>query len=255
MDLTDAQWVILEPLFRPSRRADGRGRPWAETRAVLNGVLWVLRTGAPWHDLPSRYPPYQTCHRRFQRWQRTGVLERVLQGLAEDLRDRGKTRSLGSVHRRQLQLGEKGGSAVGPTRRGKGSKIMAISDCHGLPVAIHVASASPHEVTLVDATLAARFLDQLPARLIGDRGYDSDRLDAHLRTTYGIEMIARHLPHRRRRTQDGRALRRTRRRWKIERLFAWYHNFRRVVTRWERHAANFLGMIHLASAVILLRHL
>ena len=90
MDLTDAQWEILEPLFRPVRRLDGRGRPWAETRAVLNGVLWVLRTGAPWHDLPRRYPAYQTCHRRFQRWQRTGVLERVLQGLAEDLRDRGK---------------------------------------------------------------------------------------------------------------------------------------------------------------------
>src|SRR5687768_9945028 len=90
MDLTDAQWAILEPLFRPPRRTDGRGRPWANTRAVLNGVLWVLRTGAPWHDLPARYPSYQTCHRRFQAWQRTGVLERVLQGLAEDLRDRGK---------------------------------------------------------------------------------------------------------------------------------------------------------------------
>jgi transposase len=56
---------------------------------VLNGVLWVLRTGAPWHDLP-RYPPYQTCHRRFQQWQRSGRLLRVLQRLAEDLRDRGK---------------------------------------------------------------------------------------------------------------------------------------------------------------------
>ena len=130
---------------------------------------------------------------------------------------------------------------------------MAISDGHGLPLAIHVASASPHEVTLVDATLAGSFLDTLPARLIGDRGYDSDRLDAHLRDAYGIEMIARHLPQRRRRTQDGRPLRRTRRRWKIERLFAWLHNYRRIVTRWERYPANFLGMIHLASAMILLR--
>src|SRR6185295_1609865 len=90
MDLTDAQWTILEPVFRYRRRPDGRGRPPHDPRAVLNGVLWVLRTGAPWHDLPRRYPPYQTCHRRFQAWQRTGVLERVLQGLAEDLRDRGK---------------------------------------------------------------------------------------------------------------------------------------------------------------------
>src|SRR5580692_12724319 len=62
MDISDVQWALLEPLFRPKRREDGRGRPWQDTRAVLNGVFWVLRTGAPRHDLPSRYPSYQTCH-------------------------------------------------------------------------------------------------------------------------------------------------------------------------------------------------
>jgi transposase len=90
MDLTDAQWTVLAPCFRPRSRPDGRGRPFRDARAVLNGVLWVLRTGAPWHDLPPRYPPYQTCHRRFQQWQRSGRLDRLLQCLAEDLRDRGK---------------------------------------------------------------------------------------------------------------------------------------------------------------------
>src|SRR5215469_7219616 len=90
MDLTEAQWQELRPLLIPKRRPDGRGRPWRDARAVLNGILWVLRTGAPWHDLPSRYPPYQTCHRRFQHWQRSGLLLRLLQKLAEDLRDRGK---------------------------------------------------------------------------------------------------------------------------------------------------------------------
>src|SRR5690606_26178532 len=90
MDLTDAQWAAIEPLFRPQVRADRRGRPWIDPRAVLNGVLWVLRTGAPWHDLPRRYPPYQTCHRRFQHWQRSGRLDRLLERLAADLRDRGK---------------------------------------------------------------------------------------------------------------------------------------------------------------------
>lgn len=90
MDLTDTQWAVLEPTFRPRRRPDGRGRPWIDPRAVLNGVLWVLRTGAPWHDLPARYPPSQTCHRRCQQGQRSGRLDRLLQRLAEDLRDRGK---------------------------------------------------------------------------------------------------------------------------------------------------------------------
>src|ERR1700674_3400502 len=170
-----------------------------------------------------------------------------------------RPREVGServVHRRQLQFGEKGGSAVGPTRRGKGSKIMAISDGHGLPLAVHVASASPHETKLVEATLEERFFADLPDRLIGDRAYDSDRLDERLMQHYGIEMIAPHRSMRTRTlTQDGRALRRYRRRWKVERLFAWLHNYRRIVVRWERDPENFLGMLHLASAIILLRHL
>jgi transposase len=132
---------------------------------------------------------------------------------------------------------------------------MAICDRHGLPLAVHVASASPYEPHLVPATLDARFLRELPTRLIGDRGYDSDGLDATLRDRYQIEMIAPNRSHRRLRTQDGRALRRYRRRWKIERLFAWLHNSRRLVTRWEYHVANFLGMLQLACARILLRHL
>ena len=167
-----------------------------------------------------------------------------------------QARSERSVRRRQLQLGEKRGSAIGPTRRGKGSKIMAISDGHGLPLAVLVASASPHETKLVEATLEERFFADLPQRLIGDRAYDSDRLDQRLMQHYGIEMIAPHTSARTKTlTQDGRVLRRYRRRWKVERLFAWLHNYRRIVVRWERHPENFLAMVHLASAIILLRHL
>ena len=90
MDLTDAQWAIVEPLIpTPRRRKDRRGRPWREPRQVLGGILWVLRTGAPWKDLPERYPPYQTCHRRFQHWCRDGTLKQVLHALAADLYERG----------------------------------------------------------------------------------------------------------------------------------------------------------------------
>src|SRR5215471_10628676 len=89
-DLTDAQWEFLDSLIpEPPRRPDGRGRPWREHRSVLNGILWILRTGAPWADLPDRYPSYQTCHRRFQQWVRSGVMRGVLEALAEDLRSRG----------------------------------------------------------------------------------------------------------------------------------------------------------------------
>ena len=90
MDLTDEQWFVIRPLIPdPPKRPDGKGRPWRDACDVMDGILWILRTGAPWHDMPERYPPYQTCHRRFQKWVRSGVFERVLQALATDLRERG----------------------------------------------------------------------------------------------------------------------------------------------------------------------
>ena len=90
MDVTDEQWEVVAPLIgEMPRRADGRGRPWRSSREVLNGILWILRTGAQWADLPERYPPYQTCHRRFQRWVGEGTFERVLEALASDLKERG----------------------------------------------------------------------------------------------------------------------------------------------------------------------
>jgi transposase len=91
MDLTDEQWEVLQLLIpRPPCTEDGRARPWRDPRDVLNGILWILRTGAPWKDLPERYPPYQTCHRRFQRWVEEGILSRILEALAQDLKERGE---------------------------------------------------------------------------------------------------------------------------------------------------------------------
>src|SRR5215471_10463472 len=137
-----------------------------------------------------------------------------------------KTRLGGGLYRRLLHGGKKGGLAVGPTKRGKGTKILALADDHSLPLAVSIESASPHESQLVEGLLGHSFLDILPARLIGDKAYDSDRLDRDLADRYGIEMIAPHRGERRNPTQDGRALRRYRRRWRVERLFAWLHHFR-----------------------------
>ncbi len=90
-ELTDEQWEIIKPLIpAPPRRTDGRGRPRVDDRAALNGILWILRSGARWKDLPDRFPPYQTCHRRFQAWVRAGILRQVLEALARDLTKRGE---------------------------------------------------------------------------------------------------------------------------------------------------------------------
>src|SRR5271168_3943279 len=154
---------------------------------------------------------------------------------------------------RDFCSGQKRGRLVGKTKRGKGTKIMGIADRHGLPLALRAESASPAEVKLVEQTLEERFVADVPERLIGDKAYDSDHLDEQLMQNFGTEMIAPNKVNRRVPTQDGRPLRRYVRRWKIERLFAWLFNFRRLVVRYEYHAENFQGLVHLAAAVILLR--
>lgn len=130
-----------------------------------------------------------------------------------------------------------------------------MADRNGLPVAVCITSASPHEVTLVEETLDAMLIDEVPAVLIGDKAYDSDPLDERMRKERGIELVAPHKGNRTKAaTQDGRPLRRYRRRWKIKCLFAWLQNSRRLVVRYERHAANFLGFVQLGCMLILLRY-
>ena len=130
---------------------------------------------------------------------------------------------------------------------------MALADFHGLPLAIHLESAAPHEVTLVQDTLEQRLVRDRPERLIGDKAYDSDKLDEQLKEQ-GTEMIAPHKSNRKKTTtQDGRKLRRYRRRWKIERLWAWLQNFRRILVRQDYLPENYLGFVHLGCIKILLR--
>ena len=195
-------------------------------------------------DLPSTVP-------------RMGRLGNAKSGIGGFSRGSTKSRQAGSIgmlYRRHFCSGEKRGLCVGKTKRGKGTKIMAVADRHGLPVAIHVASASPHEVTLVQNTIESRFVTDTPERLIGDKAYDSDKLDAQM-AQQGIDVIAPHKANRIRPvTQDGRALRRYRKRWKVERLFAWLQHFRRILSRHEYHAANFLGFVQLGCLVILMRN-
>lgn len=108
---------------------------------------------------------------------------------------------------------------------------------------------------LTDRTLDAAFVRELPPRLIADKAWDSPSLQARLAAERGIELIAPKKGGKNpsRRHQDGRALRRYRRRWKIERLFAWLKRWRRLAIRWEHKAENYLGLLHLGCIIVLLR--
>jgi transposase len=140
---------------------------------------------------------------------------------------------------------------------------MVLVDGQGVPVGAHLDSASPAEVKLVEKTLATvkvrptgpgRPLTRLVLRMVGDKAYDSDRLRATL-ATKAIELIAPPRRNRKKVLQDGRALRRYKRRWKVERTFAWIGNFRRLVVRYDRSITMYSGFFHLACLIITLRYL
>jgi transposase len=139
MDLTEAQWLAVEPYLPAAERrtTPGRkgGRPFRPARDVLNGILWVLRTGAPWADLPGRYPPYQTCHRRFQTWVKAGVLPKVLKALRRDLEERGGIEDVEGFIDGTYVPAKKGGPASGgavPARRPRSWQLQTAMVFHSL---------------------------------------------------------------------------------------------------------------------------
>jgi transposase len=131
---------------------------------------------------------------------------------------------------------------------------MVLVDGQGVPFGIHLSAATPAESTLALATLEERVTERLPERIIADRGYDARHLWEAMKAR-GVDLIAPHLRTRTNRFQDGRKLRRYRRRWIVERTNAWLFNFRRLVVRYERKLENFRAFLHLACALIALRRL
>lgn len=128
-------------------------------------------------------------------------------------------------------------------------------DAQGRPLAAFVASASVHESQLVEPTLGTRWVEKSPVRLVGDKAYDSDDLDAKL-ARQNIEMIAPHKKNRvKPKTQDGRKLRRVKKRWKMERTNAWIKNYRRLCQRWEFYSQNLLGFVLLACIHLYLKRI
>src|SRR5690242_4715978 len=180
--LTDEQWERIREHFPEEHIADGRpGRKPIASRRVLEAVLWILNTGAQWHMLPQSYPNYKTVHRRFQAWCRDETLRRILTDVANDLRDRGVLDEEECFIDATLVMAKGGGAEIGPTKRGKGMKIMAIVDRNGLPLSVSTHAANHHEVTLVQLSFDFYMIEAKPENLIGDKAYDSDALDEALK--------------------------------------------------------------------------
>jgi transposase len=254
MRLTDEQVEWLAERVPDAAVNPKGGRPAMDKRKALRGIFWILDNGAKWKDLPREFGAKSSVHKYFMLWVHAGVFENFMRDAGQLVEERGGYRLYECYIDATFSKARGGGDGIGVTKAGKGVKIMFLVDARGLPVAVHTCSASPHESTLVQGLFEFMLTVDAPERIIGDKAYDSDKLDDELDDEC-IEMIAPHRANRKpeNATQDGRPLRRYKRRWIVERTISWFQNFRRLCIRHEKSTALFAGFLHMACAIILLK--
>src|SRR6516162_5122595 len=170
--LTDEEWAAIRPML-PNKP---RGVPRVDDRRVLNGIFWVLRSGAPWRDLPDDFGPYTTCYNRFVRWRRAGVWGRIMDALAtaHDASVQMIDTSI-VVHQHGACIIRNRNQSMGRSRGGLTSKIHAVVGTNGLPVRLALTAGEAHDNRLADK-LHARL--KFGSTLLADRGYDADWIRA-----------------------------------------------------------------------------
>jgi transposase len=265
--LTDAQWAFIQPLLPPPART---GRPRADDRRTIEGIIYVLIyvliTGCRWQDLPREYGAPTRVWRRLRRWGEDGVWERIWRAALAALDLQGELDWSMAFLDGSFAPAKKGGEQVGLTKKGKGTKWMLVIDGNGLPLGFHLDSANAAEVNLAEGTLDTIAVSRprgrpkrRPAKLVADRAYDRSEFRRALRRR-GIGMC---IPSKRRprtwRAKRGRPVvaRRDeyRRRYKVERSFAWLGNYRRRLIRWERLFGVDRRFFTVALLVVCLRRL
>jgi transposase len=228
-ELTDGEWGIIKPML-PNRP---RGVPRVDDRCTLNGIFWVLRSGAPWRDLPNRYGPHTTCYNRFVRWREAGVWDQIMAALS-------------AAHDAAMQMidtsvctsTEPASPATEPSSRWL---QHAVVDGKGLPVQLGLTSGEAHDNRVCAALLSGL---RPQALLLADRGYDAD----WIRRFVAQQGAWANIPPKRNRKAPicfSRHLYRTRN--LVERFFNKIKQCRRVATRYDKLAANYLAFVKLAA--------
>lgn len=253
LQLTEEQLdVLYELLLEDPPRPKG-GRPRTDRRQAIRGIFWILDNGAKWKDLPPEFGSKSSLHRAFKRWVEMGAFESLLAQLGEMVEEREGFKLYEYYVDGTFSKAKGGGDGIGCTKAGKGMKIMIMVDAKGLPVAVNSAEANSHESTQVAPLFDFMLTVDFPERLIGDKAYDSDKLDETMREL-DVDMISPHRSNRKpeNKTQDGRKLRRYKRRWTVERTIGWLQNYRRLCIRWEKSTAMFQGFINLTCSILLI---
>ncbi len=237
--LSDSEWRAIQPILP----AKSRGVPRVDDRRVLNGIFWVLRSGAPWRDLPGCYGPYTTCYNRFNRWGKAGIWDDILNAVADagDADVQMLDTTIVRVHQHGACAKRTATTNVGRSRGGLTTNIHALVDSKGLPIRLALSAGQDH-----DSRLATDLLDRLGSDclFLADRAYDSDAIREFVRMRDAWANIP---PKRNRKQPICFSPRLYRDRNQVERFFNRIKHCRRVATRYDKLAANFLAFVKLAA--------
>jgi transposase len=266
-ELTDEQWAKLEPLLPPQKPKTGR--PNDDHRTIMNGMLWVLNSGAPWRDLPGRYGPVGTVSSRFYRWCKSGVWQQVLEALQALADATGQVgwhlhfvdSTIVRAHQHAAGARKAGrdpaapDEALGRSRGGGTTKIHLRCEGYGKPVTVSVTAGQVHDSQAVSALMSRGAIQRIgrgrprlrPAKVVGDKAYSSRRLRISLRRRGILPVIPTKVNERRQRTCDREAYRQ---RNIVERMINKLKNFRRIATRYEKRAANYRAMLMIAVVLL-----
>ncbi|MBE0404104.1 IS5 family transposase, partial [Halomonas sp. 111] len=264
-EISNENWAQITDIVSPTQVM---GRPRRDDRQVLNGIFWVLCSGAKWRDLPERYGPWSTAYERFRKWRDDGTFEAILSRLQLRLREDGlmdlDTWMIDSTSIRATRAAAGGGKkgaeepvdhALGRSRGGLTTKIHLVCDSHGWPLAFTLSPGQQADSRHFISTLESVYLPGRVGRprkrsryVVADKGYDSDELRRYC-DRHGIKpVIAQRQMHRK--TRPGLPRRfdqhRYRQRNAVERCFGWLKELRRFATRYEKLASSFRAMVCVA---------
>jgi transposase len=244
-ELSEFEWAAIKPML-PNKP---RGVPRVNDRRVLNGIFWVLRSGAPWRDLPENYGPYTTCYNRFVRWGQAGIWDQIMEALAatHDGAVQMINTSVVRVHQHGACIAGNKEQHMGRSRGGLTSKIHAVVDANGLPVQLGLTPGEAHDNRLCPELLTGL---QPQSMLLADRGYDADWIRALVNQQGAWANIP---PKRNRKAPICFSPYLYRARNLVERFFNKIKQCRRIATRYDKLAANYLAFIKLAAIGIWLR--
>ena len=266
-ELSDAQWARLEPLLPPEK--PWTGRPNDDHRRILNGILWILNSGAPWRDLPRHYGPVGTVSSRFYRWRRSGVWQRVLEALQALADAQGQVgwelhfldSTVVRAHQHAAGARKTGREPPPRTRRWAAhlARARRRSTCAARATAslfiFTVTGGQVHDTRQVSALISRGAIRRIgrgrprlrPTKLVGDKAYSSRSIRLALRRRGITPVIPTKANERRQPDFDREAYRQ---RNIIERLINRLKNFRRIATRYEKRAVNYLAMITIGAILL-----